>query len=311
MLRALQIGVLLLGVAFFLALAGLAYYSSGPSLKPNEQQAAAQTDAEQPQENERTFRGFVNFLFPDAITIFTFWLVVATICLGIIAYIQIGFLTRAEEISTVAANAAQQSANVARDTLVATERPWISVKMQIGPKGLSFDRDGAHLDVTIILKNSGKTPAVGVSIQGMPQLEPPVSIVHGLPIMRGIAAQDEICNAAKRQPFDLKGVGFTIFPGDTLTTNMLFGFGNEEAVKNIIAEQSQNPNRLYYPVFVGCVDYFTTLGDDLHHQSRFYYNVGRVSTGGELMQFRYSDGDRLASELILNPWIEASGFQAD
>jgi hypothetical protein len=33
-------------------------------------------------------------LFPDAISIFTFWLVIATILLGMAAYVQINFLRR-------------------------------------------------------------------------------------------------------------------------------------------------------------------------------------------------------------------------
>jgi hypothetical protein len=129
MLKGLQILVLFLAVAFFLALAGLAYYSSPSPTYPSEQQTATQATEKQPHEKQHTFTGLINFLFPDAISIFTFWLVVATILLGVIAYVQIDFLKRAEQISANIAQAAKDSANVAREALVSTNRAFISQKL--------------------------------------------------------------------------------------------------------------------------------------------------------------------------------------
>jgi hypothetical protein len=124
MLRLLQLAVLGLGLAFFLALAGLAYYSSTPAT-PNEQQSAAQTSKEQPDKEQHTLRGFINFLFPDAISIFTFWLVIATIVLAAVALTQIKFLRRAETIAAQAANAAKQSADIADRSLKILQRAFV------------------------------------------------------------------------------------------------------------------------------------------------------------------------------------------
>src|SRR6266478_3154992 len=57
MLKVLQISVVLLGVAFFLALAGLAYYASSPP-NPIEHQAFGDSNDKQPQSH--TFGGFIH-----------------------------------------------------------------------------------------------------------------------------------------------------------------------------------------------------------------------------------------------------------
>jgi len=160
----LQISVLALGIAFFLALAGLAYYSSS-SPHPGVQQSSTQAKEIAQNEDRHTFRGFVNFLFPDAISIFTFWLVVATIVLGVIAYVQIDFLRRAEAISAQSANAAKQAAdatrdsvNLAQDTAERQLRAYLYVRSLEAP-GID---DWVGKGLTMILKNYGQTPAYEV-----------------------------------------------------------------------------------------------------------------------------------------------------
>jgi hypothetical protein len=164
MLKMLQISVLALGVAFFLALAGLAYYSSSAP-QPSEQQSNTQTNEKKQGENQHTLRGFVSFLFPDAISIFTFWLVVATIVLGVIAYVQIEFLRKAEAISSQAANAAKQAADAARDSVNlagdTAEKQLRAYLFVQGSEAPDIDEwDGKGLGV--ILKNYGQTPAYDV-----------------------------------------------------------------------------------------------------------------------------------------------------
>jgi hypothetical protein len=160
MLRVLQFGALFLGLAFFLALAGLAYYSSSPST-PGEQQTTTHTAEKKPQEKEHSFRGFINFLFPDAISIFTFWLVVATVVLGIIAYVQIDFLRRAEVISAQSAQAAKQSADAAKAAVELSDRTaarqlraYVYVKLTtVRYPPNKPDRIGVGFEIT----NSGQT----------------------------------------------------------------------------------------------------------------------------------------------------------
>jgi hypothetical protein len=163
MLKALQILVLFLAVAFFLALAGLAYLSSPPPTYPSEQQTATQATEKQPHEKQHTFGGLINFLFPDAISIFTFWLVVATIVLGIIAYVQIDFLKRAEGIAAKTAQAAKESAAAAQqssDAIANVERPYIFIVPK--PSKIA-EKDGPaypNPTVSYSVTNFGRVPAI-------------------------------------------------------------------------------------------------------------------------------------------------------
>jgi len=83
-------------IVCFASLAAVSYYSPPPAASPTEQQQPGEAKAKEDTGNEHSFRGFIRFIFPDAISIFTFWLVLATIALAAIAVIQIGFLGRAE-----------------------------------------------------------------------------------------------------------------------------------------------------------------------------------------------------------------------
>jgi hypothetical protein len=63
------------------------------------------------------------------------------------------------------------ASRIAEESLVATQRPWVSVKLAIGPRGLFFDANGANLDLIFSLKNTGPTPAVTVRIVGSPRID--------------------------------------------------------------------------------------------------------------------------------------------
>src|SRR5581483_1015845 len=127
MLKALVALTAVAGLVFFLSLAGLAYYSSYS--EADKQQPSAQAEGKNQTEKDHSLRRFVRFLFPDAISIFTLWLVVATAAPGVIAGIQIYFLQRAEVVATASANAAKDSAETARASLIATQRPFVAVDL--------------------------------------------------------------------------------------------------------------------------------------------------------------------------------------
>lgn len=164
---------------------GIAYLSSPPSHRPNEQQTAAQTKTSNQGEGEHSLRGFVRFMFPDAISIFTFWLVLATIGLGIIAVIQINYLSRAEVIASDTARAAQDSAKAAQQSAKAandaneTTRAQISAYLAIAKEPQSTIQVSIEGAVTLVLYlvNTGEFTAheayvavqVGLQPNGIPQ----------------------------------------------------------------------------------------------------------------------------------------------
>jgi hypothetical protein len=132
MLKTLQWTAVLAAVTFFLSLAGIAYYSSPPSGHPRDNQPSAEQEDKYQTEEQHTSWGLIQFMFPDSISIFTFWLVLATFGLAIVAVIQIGFLNRTERISTISAQAAKTAAEAAKqsaDATIAIERPYLFVSV--------------------------------------------------------------------------------------------------------------------------------------------------------------------------------------
>jgi hypothetical protein len=153
MLKMFQLVAIASAVAFF-------YYSSPPSGYPSEQQDSAEQKAKEQTVKQHPERSFIQFMFPDSLAVFTFFLFLATVGLATIAVIQIGFLNRAERISATAANAAQKSAKVAEDTLIAGDRPWI------GPETIDIVplTVGGTFQATIRWRNTGHSPALQARI---------------------------------------------------------------------------------------------------------------------------------------------------
>lgn len=163
MLKSFEWLAILAAVVLLLSVVGISYLSSPPSGQPHEQQATAQTENENQSEKKHSLRGFIRFMFPDAISIFTFWLTLATIGLGIVAVLQIGFLDRSERIATIAAQAAKDSADAAKKAVELSDktaerqlRAYIVVDQgYIGQRG-------NKLIAFINVKNVGQTPAYDV-----------------------------------------------------------------------------------------------------------------------------------------------------
>src|ERR1700722_3015365 len=251
MLKLIAIAATISGVLFFFALAGLAYYSLPAPTNPNEQHTAAQTEHQEPQKLERSFRGFINFLFPDALAIFTFFLVIATIFLGVIAYVQIEFLKRAEQISADAAKATKQSAEISERALFAANRPWIKVDIGVGGP-ITYDVNGVNFTFKFVLKNIGHSPATNVFVSPTAFLayitdEPDdhrVSVDARKELLKQIGERKN----APPSPF-----GFAMFPDDVIA---------QEIKTNISKEEIDRATKLIkalYPVVYGYVEYRTGL----------------------------------------------------
>jgi len=255
--------VILLGLAFFIALAGLAYYSSSQPNYLQNQQIGAETKQNSPHEAPHSFRGFINFLFPDAISIFTFWLAVAKIVLGTIAYVQIGLLRRAEAISAQSANAAKQSADVAETALLIANRAWVTVEIQVGGP-IVFDVNGASITLKYILKNVGHSPATNVWVS--PRIIYPVpSTTEMGRFDHRSEMQKDIANLKTRPPTPL---GFALFPGDIIVQPITVSISQKDitrATKDIKA---------IYPVVVGAVDYRMGINNKAH-QTGFIVEIKR------------------------------------
>jgi hypothetical protein len=171
MLKAYQATAAFAAILFFLAMLGIAYYSSPRANDPSEEQATAeQNPRNQNREQSKVSPSFWSWLFPDSLSVFTLWLSISTIGLGIVAVIQLGFLSRQEGIAAAAAQAAKTSANVAERTLTELERPYIFVDI---PKFVPSPIEGRPHNVQYVLKNYGRTPAIVRWLKASAKPEPP------------------------------------------------------------------------------------------------------------------------------------------
>jgi hypothetical protein len=250
MLKLYQIIAGIAALVLLLSFLGLGYYSSPPGEYPSEQQAAAgQKDAQQNQEAGKGLTGFWSWLFKDSISVFTLWLSLATVALGAIAAIQLGYLRRAERIAAQSAKAAETSAKVAYETLVATNRPWVSADLKIaGP--LTYNETEARIEIAFVLKNTGLSPAVNVQVDA----EMALFMENGTsPLDR----MKEICKRAKQSPDDNPVLGHTIFKDRDFTYLINLPMPKER-VRNAFdnfPDIEKGSNDWFSPSVVGCVSY--------------------------------------------------------
>jgi hypothetical protein len=133
---------------------------SRPSMPPSQQEQSAEHNSEHP--NKDANKTLWDSWFPDALALYTLALVVFTAVLAFGGLYQLRALERAELISTEAAKAAKESADVARDAVRLAERTaerqlraYVSVILsevrRLAP--------GEVPQVHIVLKNNGQTPA--------------------------------------------------------------------------------------------------------------------------------------------------------
>ena len=128
MLKYAQYTALIAAIVFVAALATMVLFSSPKSREPAKQQTTESRYKEDPlKENEI---GFFNRWFPDSTAVFNLFLALFTGILAFGGLYQLTLLTRAEYISADAAKAAKESAEIAKTTLIAAHRPWLTVSIE-------------------------------------------------------------------------------------------------------------------------------------------------------------------------------------
>lgn len=196
--------------------------------------------------------------------------------------------------------AANKQIILTRDDFNATHRPWVSVAVAIGPKGLYFDSSGANLHLTFRCKNTGKTPAVNVWVETQTFLESQDR--------RPLEEQRRACDHVRTRRDHPSAPGTTIFPGDTAHFNYVYSFIGRDDLEQ---EASQHYGFIS-PVIVGCVDYRFTFGEPAHHQTGFIYYLHKIAPNGAHLAIRPADGDVPGTSLHLEQtFVASSGFFAD
>jgi hypothetical protein len=146
---------LIAAVVCVVAFAGVVVSSRSPT-EPNQLHSAENKAEHNDKKGEKTLW---DTWFPDSISVYTLFLVVFTALLAFVGFIQLNALDRAERIATATAQAAKDSADVAKQTLIVSSRPWLTMEpvfasdLTISPMGVM------KVSVALKLKNVGKSPA--------------------------------------------------------------------------------------------------------------------------------------------------------
>lgn len=222
------------------------------------------------------------------LAVFTFLLFLAGVGQGV-------FLYRADQATHIAADAAKQSADVAEKTLVATNRPWISVGISIG-SDLTYDTQGdARVVINFVLKNVGNSPAANVQILS----EIPVVFGDARPFQKAISDREKL------RPAGLGNLGVTLFPGETQTHARNLPISRvsiEEFRRNMIADNGwpEDMPMAFLPTLVGCVDYKFTFAEG-HHQTGFILELRKrdVANPNLALNFDVQEGAIPAHRLWL------------
>lgn len=156
---------------------------------------------------------------------------------GLISSIIFGFqlheMQTAGHLTQESIRISEESLKVGRDTFIAGQRPWVSIKMSIfGP--LIFDKSGAEIKIGVRLKNHGHSPALNV--RDFVILDPAVSGQKG----------HLFCEAQRKR----SGSNFArvIFPDDAVS-EILTAFANTNEIKNATLR-----NGTIAPTITACVD---------------------------------------------------------
>lgn len=238
----------------------------------------------------------------DAITRYTFWLMLFTGVLALVAIIQIYFLYSADKTAAITANAAKESADVANKALIASQRAWVRAdKIGFGGGGLAIDKNGASVSVSFKITNTGNSPALNVT----PHAWLVVLKSGGLFPWQ---EQQRRCDEIRNQPF---GTGFTLFPNESFPNNIGVGewsFGTnasrDDIEKGALTSVDKKQLLLYV---VGCIDYTFPTDATTHHQTGFILEVRR----DRLLPVTFEDGIIPIDRLSLMESAMNAGRHAD
>jgi hypothetical protein len=162
--------------------------------------------------------------------------------------------------ATIAANAAKQSADVAKTTLIATNRPWLDLEAHLaGP--LTLNEEGeARIPVEVDTENVGHSPAVGVS-----DAQSTIQVILLTP--SPWHELRKVCDQATGQSMNPhnRGVTQTIFPGKPYQQLINLGLSKQEvnrSIRDLFPTAGRDP--YIHPVIIWCAAYRADFSDTPH-----------------------------------------------
>lgn len=194
-----------------------------------------------------------------------------------------------------AAKAAIASASVARDTLIASHRPWLKVNVSLGDQPLLISPGQASASVAIFAQNTGNTPALHVSPHAW------MLIWRTEPGMDPYTEHERRCKAVRDAP---PTYAFTLFPEESFPAVarsemwMLNVSLPREALD--AGMKAVQPSGLAMLLIGGCVDYGSTSSPGQRHQTQFLYDLRDVTGTLVSINREVTPPERLALRPMMN-----------
>jgi hypothetical protein len=172
-------------------------------------------------------------------------------------------MRKATEKAGIGADAAKSLADTAASELELSQRPWL-IKFDaviIGP--FIFDRDGGHITIRFLLKNVGRSPAVGVWIHDRFYPE-------NITMPNPFDEQTAVCREAKKQASGQR-LGLMLFPGEPKEID-ISDHMSESEITDALDVYNGALRPFIDPEIVGCADYQSSFSPK-RHQTGFIYHV--------------------------------------
>ena len=168
----------------------------------------------------------------------------------------------------ISANAARKSADIAEDTMVATERPWLNVRLRPG-SDLQFDEHGGLIIIDFIIKNVGHSPAFNIYPFGQILILSRQGTDLGAEQTKVFAVGQNVFNN-KRNLKD-SSLGYVLFPTDEFSLSWPVTFSR----KDIEEGYRMTKSKIIAPILFGCVFYRFAF-DQSVHKTGFIVNINRL-----------------------------------
>jgi hypothetical protein len=180
-------------------------------------------------------------------------------------------------------------AELAERHMVASERPWLSVKLAV-TGDLEFKNYEGRIEISFVMKNVGKSPAINVDVSH----HIVTSLDKGWPKMKEIAAK---ARTSKRNHM----LGHKIFPGDQFLSRISMPILRSDIEDQAVGwGLTVNDDFLVFPAVVGCVVYNSTL-DKTNHITEFVAHLGTRSAvhPNTPLGIKIKDGKTSVADLLL------------
>jgi hypothetical protein len=218
------------------------------------------TEQQAPQAQEIRGTSLWDRWFPDPIAVYTLFLAIFTMVLALGGLIQLNFLNRAEGLALKNANAAKDAADTARDALIAANRAWVEVKIEVGSP-ITYNVNGLNLALKYHLKNIGRSPATNIFVNAN-MLAPAIGIDEPFDPMSEL---NKIIDRTKAQP---RAGSIALFPDEQGTFIVTTGI-NADELKRLTQKA-----KFITPYVIGTVEYRMGL-DTKVHQTGFVLEIRR------------------------------------